>query len=292
MKKKNHLSVISLICILVLFSIFFIIPMLNGLFISFTDWNGLSRDYSFSGLDNYIRMFHDIRFLDSLKVTIKYAFILLTFSIVLGYISAKTIHKRKKSKSSLLFVSFFPYIVTPVVACILWNQIFISLLPSLGEVLGIELLQHNLLADKATALYAVAFVDLWMLIPYTMLLLLSSLNSIPKELIECAKLEGASSWVILRHIELPYILPSLGMIVTVVVSYALTHIDTIMTLTSGGPGRVTETLYYTIYKNSIMEQRYAYGLAEGIVVAIISILVFVIISKLTNNKNLDYIVSE
>ena len=75
------------------------------------------------------------------------------------------------------------------------------------------------------------------------------------------------------------------MLTTIIISYGLTHIDTIMTLTSGGPGRSTETLYYVIYKNST--GNYAYALAEGIVVAIISIIVFLVINKFTNSKNIS-----
>lgn len=292
MKKTNRLPNFLLICILVLFFMFFIIPMLSGAFISFTDWNGLSKDYTFIGLDNYFKMLTDYRFIDSFFVTIKYALVLLVCTLLLGYTSAKVVQKTQKAKSKLLFISFFPYIITPVVSCILWNQIYISLIPSIGEILNSDFLKYNLLANKTTALYAVTVVDLWMLVPYAMLLFLSSLNSIPKSILEHAKLEGANTWKISTCIELPYNMPTIGMLITVITSYAFTHIDTIMTLTSGGPGRVTETLYYTIYKNSFLEQRYAYGLAEGLVVAIVSILVFVLISCLTNNKNLESVTSE
>lgn len=266
--------------------------MLSGAYISFTDWNGLSKDYNFIGLDNYLKMFTDHRFIDSFFVTVKYTLILLFSTITLGYTSAKILKKTKKSKSNFLFISFFPYIITPVVSCILWNQIYISLLPAIGEWLNIEFLHYNLLANKATALYAVAVVDLWMLVPYAMLLFSSSLNSIPKSILEYAKLEGASVWKISTCVELPYNIPTIGMLTTIITSYAFTHIDTIMTLTSGGPARATETLYYTIYKNSFLELRYAYGLAEGLIVAFVSILVFILISRLTNSKNLESVDSE
>lgn len=292
MKHKIQLSTLLLCAILSVFGVFFLFPIIYGVLFSFTDWNGLSKNFEFTGLDNYVKMFKDTRFLDSITVTLQYAVILLIFTLVFGYVSARAISNTKRLKSGIFFISFFPYIITPVVACILWNQLFIGLFPQIGDWIGVDFLKSSLLSNKNTALYAVAFVDLWMLIPYSTLLFLSALNSVPKELIEYAQVEGANTRKIAIHIELPYVIPTLGMIITVVVSYAFTHIDTIMTLTSGGPGRVTETIYYTIYKNSSLEQQYAYGLAEGLVVAIASIIIFILISKITNGKNVDNLTTE
>ena len=174
--------------------------------------------------------------------------------------------------------------MTPVIVCILWNQIFIGFVPELGKEFGIELMGTNLLSEKTTALYAVAFVDLWMLIPYAMLLFISALNAIPKELIEFAVLEGTNPKDYFFYVEFPHLLPSIGMLSTIILSYAFTHIDSLMTLTAGGPGRATETVYYTIYKNSTLEQHYSYGLAEGTVVASFSVLVFLLINKYISNK--------
>lgn len=289
MKKRPQVTTILLVCIIALFCGVFLIPMFWGILISFTDWNGLSRDYSVIWFDNYVRMFRDVRFLESLGVTLRYLCILLPSTLIAGYASAKAIYRLRRFQSGLLFLSFFPYVITPVIACILWNQIYIGLVPEIAEFLGIQAIKGNLLADKGTALFAVAFVDLWMLVPYAMLLYLSALNGIPKELLEYAQIEGANSRQIAMHIESPYILSTVGMLTTVVSSYAFTHIDTLMTLTSGGPGRATETLYYTIYKNSTLEQRYAYGLAEGLIVAFGSIGIFLMVNKLTNGDHLNVI---
>lgn len=277
-------------CFIILLSVFaivYFVPVICGIIVSFTDWNGMSSEFSFIGFENYVKMFSDSRFRNAVWITTQYALILLLFSILFGYVIARTIKESQKAKSAMLFIAFFPYVITPVIVCVLWNQLFINLIPIMGKALNIDILKTNLLANKSTAIWAVAFVDLWMLVPYAMLLILSSLTSIPTDLIEYAKLEKANRWKIFRYIELPYLLPTFGMISTIIISYALTHIDTIMTLTAGGPGRSTETLYYIVYKNSTLEQRYAYGLAEGMVVSAISMFVFIIISKFTNSKNAE-----
>ena len=282
MRKKKDMAIVILIVLLAIFFIVYFTPLISGIIISLTDWNGMSKDFNFVGFDNYKKMFSDARFAKAAGVTGRYALILLCFSILFGYIIAKAIKSRRKKKAPMLLIAFFPYVVTPVVVCVLWNQLFTNLVPLIGENLNIDYLKINLLAKGNTALWAVSFVDLWMLIPYSMLLILSALNAIPSDLLEYAELENASKWKQFRYIEFPFLLPSFAMIGTIVVSYALMNIDTIMALTAGGPGRSTETMYYIVYKNSTFD--FSYGLAEGIVVSLVSITVFIIINRLTNSK--------
>lgn len=282
MRKKKDMAIVILIVLLAIFFIVYFTPLISGIIISLTDWNGMSKDFNFVGFDNYKKMFSDARFAKAAGVTGRYALILLCFSILFGYIIAKAIKSRRKKKAPMLLIAFFPYVVTPIVVCVLWNQLFTNLVPLIGENLNIDYLKINLLAKGNTALWAVSFVDLWMLIPYSMLLILSALNAIPSDLLEYAELENASKWKQFRYIEFPFLLPSFAMIGTIVISYALMNIETIMALTAGGPGRSTETMYYIVYKNSTFD--FSYGLAEGIVVSLVSITVFIIINRLTNSK--------
>jgi raffinose/stachyose/melibiose transport system permease protein len=282
MRTKYDVAVVILVVLLAFFFIIYFTPLISGVIISLTDWNGMSKNFNFVGFDNYIKMFSDTRFTKAARVTGKYALVLLCFSILFGYIIAKAIKNRKHKKAPMLLLAFFPYVVTPIIVCVLWNQLFANLIPLLGKSLNIDFLKTNLLAKGNSALWVVSFVDLWMLIPYSMLLILSALNAIPADLIEYAELENASKWKKFRYIEFPFLLPSFSMIGTVIISYALTNIDTIMALTAGGPGRSTETMYYIVYKNSTFD--FSYGLAEGIVISLVSITVFVVINKLTNSK--------
>ena len=284
MRAKSLVASIILVAVLLMFLLFFVIPFVYGVFISFTDWDGIAPEYKINGFENYTRMFQDQRFQNSIIVTIKYALVLLTFSLLLGYFSAKAINKLSCFRSPVLFLSFLPYMITPVISCVLWNQMYIGLFPELGKLFEIDFLKTNLLSNPDIALYAVSIVDLWMLIPYAMLLFNSALNSIPYELIESAKLEGATSIKLAWYIEFPHLLSTIGMLTIMIISRAITNIDTILTLTSGGPVRSTETLYYLVYRSSTEELHYAYGMAEGVIVSIFSIFVYFIINKLVIGK--------
>jgi ABC-type sugar transport system permease subunit len=216
--------------------------------------------------------------------TIKYLFLLLPLSLGLGYIGASVINRLRIFKSSVLFVSFFPYIITPVVTCMLWNQLYYKFFTSIGEVLNITFLKINILSNSDYALLGVSIVDLWILVPYAILLFYSNLSVIPKDLVNAAILDGANCIKIFTKVELCYLLPTIGMITTVIISYVFTSIDTIMALTNGGPGRSTETFFYVVYRNSTLDQRFAYGTAEGIFISIISILIYILIMGIINHK--------
>ena len=287
MQSKSKISTVFIFIVLFIFVVFFIMPLLLGVFISFTDWDGIQKGFNLTGFNNYIDMIRDNRFINSTITTIKYFCILLFGSIVFGFINAKAISKVPAIESPALFFTFFPYIITPVIVSILWNQMFINLFPEIGKKTGISFLETNVLSNPNYALLAIGIVDLWILIPFSMILFYSALQTIPENLRDAAKLDGANNPKILFYIEVPYLLPTVGMIIVLVLSRALTNIESIMVLTSGGPMRATETVYYTIFRNSTEELHYAYGLAEGIVVSIVIIIVYSLVQKYIISKHLD-----
>lgn len=265
------------------FIVLFLIPILFGLFISFTDWMGVTDSYNFIGIENYNKFLENTRFESAVFTTIKYIMMLLPASLVFGYINASFLNKLKKLKATVAFLTFFPYIMTPVTVSLIWNQIYQKMIVAIGKLLDLSILSTNLLSNSKTALWAVSIVDLWILIPYTTLLFYSSLSLISQNQINAAILDGAKPSDIFFYIKLPYMLPTIGTVTTVIFSYCLTSVDTIMALTTGGPGRTTETLYYVVYQNSVADKRYGYGAAEGIALSLVSIGVYFVISKITNN---------
>lgn len=285
-KWNNLLPSLLLGLLLCGFSTIYLWPLMNGLGISLTDWNGFSQSYHFVGLANYKAMLKDRRFLGAVTTTLRYAGMIIVGTIVTGYISASLLRSLRR-QSLMLAICFLPYALMPVMVCLLFRQFYTGVLPALGKLLNWNALKTNLLALPDTALEAVALTDLWMLCPYAMLLILAAMSAIPRNLQDYAKLEGVTPWQRFRYVEYPYLAPAFGTLLTVTVTYALTHIDSILTLTAGGPGRCTETLYYIIYKNSFLEQKYAYGLAEGMLTASICIVLFAILNRFFNGKNLE-----
>lgn len=287
--KLNNISNAFFVLILFIFVVFFVVPLIFGIYISLTDWTGVTKDYSFIGIDNYVKMMRDTRSANAVKTTAQYLALLLPTTLIVGYINATILHNLAKARNLFAFISFFPYVITPVAVSLLWNQIYYKLFVSIGKLTNIGFLKSNLLSNPNTALIAVAIVDLWMLIPFSTLLFYSSFSAISAHQVNAAKLDGARNINVFRYIKFPYLLPTIGTLISVIVSYSLTHIDTIMTLTRGGPGRTTETLYYLIYQNSMADKRYGFGAAEGIVISVVSIFIYLLLSKMTNSNNLKNI---
>ena len=280
-KSQSRTAFVLFAAILVFFCVFYIYPLVMGLYISFTDWNGYSLHYSFTGLDNYRTMLADKQFNDSLSVTAKYMAVITVFSLLFGYLSASLLSSLKRHGRVMESVVILPYVMMPVMVYILFKCIFTGLIPFIGKTYGILFLNTNLLARTDTALWTCAFTDIWMLVPYTSYILLAAKNKIPSSVIEASRLDGAGSLRRLLYIELPYTLSSIGSLAVICLTYGMTHIDTIMTLTSGGPRRTTETLYYIVYKNSFLKDKYGLGMAEGAVIALVCIVLYVSVNALT-----------
>lgn len=291
MKKLiENTSAINLFIIpaIAIYTLVFFYPLINGIKLSFTDWNGYSNTYKFIGIANYSNIFQDARFNGSLKITAMYLFVIVLCTISFGYISATCLlNIRGKNQVAVRAILFFPFALTPVVIGAMWDQIYYKFFPSIGELLNIAFLEHNLLSDPKTAIFAVAFVDCWKLLPLATILFVAALESIPKELIYAAMLDGANDFKIFLNIKTPFLLSTLSILLLMFAKYALTSIDLIMTLTGGGPGRHTETFYYLVYRNSSLEKKYSYGLAEGIFISCIVICIFVLVWRFVLRKNVD-----
>ena len=280
-KAQSRVALALFVVVLLFFCVFYIYPLVNGIYISFTDWNGLSLHYSFIGLDNYRTMFADKQFNESLIVTVKYMAAITVSSMLLGYIEACLLSSLKKYGRLMESVVIFPYIMMPVMVYILFKSIFTGLLPYIGKTYNLLFLKSNFLASKDTALWACVFTDIWMLVPYTSYIFLAAKNKIPSSVIEASRLDGAGSLRRLWYIEIPYILSSIGSLAVICLTYGMTHIDTIMTLTGGGPRRSTETIYYIVFKNSFLKDKYGLGMAEGAVIALICVLLYATVNFFT-----------
>jgi raffinose/stachyose/melibiose transport system permease protein len=219
-------------------------------------------------------------------ITLRYTVTIVIGTIGFGYFVSLLLLQMKK-QNVYLSVLFFPHLLMSVVGCILWEQIYNGFLPSIGKSLGLSLIRRNLLAQKDTAIFAVAIADLWRLVPYAILLIFTSLRAVSLDLIDTAEMEGANKFQILWHVQLPQTLSTLGIILTTAVTHGLTAIDTILIMTGGGPARATETLYFVVYKNSFMRQKFGYGLAQGVILALLSVLIFVLIDMTLNRKRMD-----
>ena len=269
---------------LLLYTIFSVIPIFIGLYYSFTNWNGITRSYKMVGFKNYIKMFHDSRFLRAVsfngRYVVMYVILLVIFAVILGLLLSRKVHGRSFFRS----VYFFPAVIGMLSCGMIFRQIFGYGLPAVGETLGIPALQKNILSDPDLAIFGVLFVNLWQGVAIPTVLVLAGLQTIPPELNESAGIDGAGGWHIFRHITVPFLLPTISMILVLALKDSLMIYDYVLALTDGGPAGHTESITMLIMRLGFNEQKFSLAIAESIMLSIVIIIVSVLQIQYINRK--------
>jgi raffinose/stachyose/melibiose transport system permease protein len=268
----------------VLYSTFFIFPILMGIYYSLTDWNGISRKFNFIGLENYLQIFKDKEFIQALAFTMKYSLLLVLFTVVIGVALALLLNCKVKGLALYRAVYFIPAVLSMLTVGLIFNQIFYRVIPYIGEVFGIDFLSKNLLSSQFTAMWAILFVNLWQGLAIPTLLFLSGLQSIPEDLYEAAALDGASNLQRFKAITFPFLIPVLSVVLVLTLKSGLMVFDYIKSLTEGGPGGTTQSIAILIYNHGFTQNKFAYSIAEAIITGIIISVISAVQISASNRK--------
>ena len=256
--------------------IFFYAPMAQGFYYSFTNWTGLTNNYDLIGFQNYQTILSDQRFMKSVSFTVIFTIGLIVGEILIGIMVARFLNRKIKGVGFFRTAYFFPAVLSTVTLGLIFKQVFNYGLPQLGEKLGIGFLEQNLIANEKTVFWGVLFVALWQGVAMPIVIFLAGLQSIPEEILEAASIDGATNRQKFRHIELPYLLPSLSMVFIMALKSGLTAFDLIFALTGGGPSDKTTTLGLLVYNYAFKSNQYGYANAIAVVlflvIAVISII--------------------
>lgn len=283
-RERNRTHLLLVLPDVILYTAFSVFPILLGIYYSFTDWDGIRKSYQFIGLQNYIKMFTDKRFLNSVSFNVWYTILLVIVVTVLSVILGILLNQKIKGQSFFRSLYFFPAVISLLTGGLIFNQIFGRGIPFLGEALGVEFLQKNILASKTLAVYGVLFVNVWQGVAIPTVLVMSGLQTVPHELVEAASLDGATKWQIFRYLTMPFLRPTISMIIILNLKSGLMLYDYVVALTSGGPARATESLTLLIYTQAFDEMKFSYSIAESIVVSGIIILISVLQIRNSNRK--------
>jgi raffinose/stachyose/melibiose transport system permease protein len=267
--RRNELAYVSLyIPALVMFVVFVLSPLVRAIYISFTDWNGLSATFNFIGLKNYITFVQDDYVHHSLNATLKYTITVTIFQNVLALTLALALNNAFVGRNLLRALFFVPSLMSNLVIGFIWSFLFSDPIMKFGKAIGWELLSKNILSSSSFAIFAAAFVTIWRSSGWTMMIYLAGLQNIPKELEEAASIDGAVYLRRLRHIILPLIAPSFTINFILVFERSLKDFDSIFALTQGGPGSATLVMAINIYRESFFYSRGSYGTTIGVVMFI------------------------
>ncbi|WP_445490086.1 carbohydrate ABC transporter permease [Niallia sp. 03133] len=266
------------------FMVVVLIPFFSGIFYSFTDWNGITGQIKWVGLDNFIYLFTDDKqFQQSFLLTTKYTVIAILFTNLLGFSLALLVTQMLKTRNILRTVFFMPNLLGGLLLGFIWQFIFVKGFVSIGELTGIPLFQLAWLGDAKTAFWGIVIVSVWQGAGYIMIIYIAALQNVPQELIEAAKIDGANRWQILRHITMPLVAPAVTICLFLTTASSFKIFDANLSLTNGGPFKSTEMLALNIYTEAFVNNRYGIGEAKAliffIVVAAITIIQVTISKK-------------
>lgn len=230
-------------------------------------------------VSHFNRLLQDANFLNSVKITLWFVLLSVTIELAAGIILA--IMVSNVESTTFRAVLLLPMMTAPAAVGLIWRIIFQPMFGVLNMgLVALGLPALGWLADPNLALISVVLVDVWQWTPFVYLILLSGLQSLPKEPFEAAIIDGASGWQVIRYITLPLLIPSIYIAALFRTLDAFKALDKFVTLTSGGPGNATEVVSLYIYKVSFRFLDLSYGALLAICAAIIVILFVQIYNRL------------
>jgi raffinose/stachyose/melibiose transport system permease protein len=253
----------------ILYTLFFTYAVIIGIQYSFTDWNGISSSYNYVGFSNYVELWNNPNFKQSLIVTGKYAIMLVAGVMILSLILALSLNSLRKFKTFTKSVYFLPAMISAVTISLIWDQLFLRVVPPLGEALDIAALYQSPLAHPKYALIAVAIVNIWQAVALPTLIFIAGLQSVPAELYEAGRMDGASPFNRFRYITFPYLMPTITVNMVLAIKSGITSFDYAYTLTGGGPVKSTNLIGIMIYNDAFQNLRFAMANAESVILFII-----------------------
>lgn len=260
-------------------------PLVNMFRVSMLDWRGLLRDSSFTGLENYVKLFTTDKFVDALRNTAVFVGVNLPLVILGGFFLGYWLTYQRPWVTRILRVlCFSPSMIAPPGQALMFRGIYHpqGILNQMLTAVGLETLSRTWLNNPATALKAVMAVDLWSGIGFYTVLFFAVLSNIHPEFYEAARIDGADRWQIMRHVAFPLILNFVGICLTLHFMWLLLGISqTILLLTEGGPGTTSTNLGYYLYLEAFKVKRLGYSQAIGVVIFAIGMSGLFIIRKLT-----------
>ncbi len=287
MKKTSSVFYWMTIPAFILFFVFHTLPALQGIFYSFTDYIGFG-DYNFVGFRNFINLFSDGRAFDAYIFTFKFAIVSTILVNILSLLVALGLNSKIKLKNTFRAVYFVPYMLSILVVGYIFNHIFTFIIPELGRSFGIEILSKNILGNMDLAWIGVVILAVWNSSGFNTLLYLSGLQTVPDELYEVAKIDGAGKWDQFKHITFPLIAPFFTINIVISMRGFLMVFDHIMALTEGGPGRATESITLLIYNGGFMGGEFAYQTANAVIFLLVVLAVSFFQLKVLQKREVSY----
>ena len=266
-------------------------PMANAFWLSFQQWQ-LTKSKAptgFVGLDNYQRAFEDRFFINSVVVTVEYTVLSVALTLVLGLGMAVTLQKRSFLNTIIRTFLIFPFAVSPALKGYSFR---FMLQPDYGIIqltLGriFPWLKDMVwLSDPWWAMFWISISEVWGWAPLYALMFIGAMGSIPTDIFDAAKVDGANNWQMFWGVTLPMIKPVIIIATLLKIIGSLRIFDQVVTMTGGGPGRATQSINYYIYQTGFQFTNMGYSAALAyLFLIVLAVLAYMYIARLYRQEN-------
>jgi multiple sugar transport system permease protein len=266
-----------------------VLPILNLVVASFQEvrWTGGRRVATWNGFANYAAMAEDQLLAAGLLNTVVFVIAATTVQVALGFALALLCHALGPRSRPFRTVMVLPILIPGIIIGAIWKLMYnyqFGIINQLLEWGGLERLDW--LGSSNLALLSVVVVDIWHWTPFSFLLLLAALESLPEDVFEAARIDGASPWQSFTMIMLPLMMPAIFMTFAFRAMTAIKVFDEIYLLTGGGPGTSTEVLSFTIYQRFFVQDNVGYGSAISVSVMFVTALILAVTLSLRRSRTL------
>lgn len=284
---EGKFAFLLLLPCLVLVALLIVYPLIYSFILSLSTFDIQEMTRTFVGFKNYLSILDDQRFAISLKNTALYLALNLTLGITVSLILALVLDEPIQGKALYKTTLLVPWAISPIVVSVIFMWI---LHPNYGVVnyalLSLGLVQEPIqfLGDPAYALYTLVFVNLWKFIPLVTLIMLTGLQSLNRDQIKAAKIDGASAIQRFIYIIFPHLKPTILAASIVLIVFSLLTFDIVYAMTGGGPADSTFMLYFLAYKTSFDWLRLGYGASIAYMVTFLVVILAILMHRFFSER--------
>jgi raffinose/stachyose/melibiose transport system permease protein len=257
---------------LLLFTLFVVLPIGEAAWYSGFNWNGFGSPTRWIGFDNYRFVFDARGFGTAFRNNLLIIAVSLVIQLPLALTLALILADKFRGSVALRMLFFLPYVLAEVATGLIFSFIYdgnYGLLASIYRTFGAE--APHLLASTQTSMLAILVVVIWKYFGFHMMLFIAALQGMDRNLVEAARIDGASRWQVLRHVVIPLLYPTIRLSVFFAVVGSLQLFDLVMPLTRGGPADSSNTMVSFLYNHGVSRMRVGYGSAIGVILFVICV---------------------
>ena len=286
--RKNSVINLFYLPAILLFLVFVIYPFIQGIRLSFTNWNGYSQSMKYVGIKNYIRLFQDANVKTALVNTLIYGIMSTVIQNILGLGYAMFLNTKFKGRSLVRTIIYMPVMIAPLIMGYIMYFFFQYDGGAVNDILiALGMQPVDLLVNSNYAIVIIVLVNSLQFVGVAMVIYLAGLQNVPSMYYEAAMLDGATFWERFRHVALPLLMPAISSSTILNLIGGLKLFDLVMALTSGGPGFSTHSLSTLVTNQYFSAQSAGYASAVGIFLFLLIMIITNVVMGYFDRKEVD-----